>query len=450
MSMSAALSQVFAFDRTRARFRSDRIDQHDEEPSAAISGAGGAAAAASSSSSSDRAISPPASPTMTRRSIRRGMNSASGGAASAASSVAAPTLSSETGPTTASSSTSAARGQHPLRIVVEPRFSPAVAAPSTHTSPTNSTSSTTSSGSSGAPPAGLSSASLSPGGDIETGTSPSGLGPVVFSAGAVPRATAVASSSTSLTLAELEEERELARRRSSLCILLASFVLFRLWVSAIQEGDFGLMLLCLVGTSWTARWISYNREREEELDRRIASYVENGQENGGGDPPGDRSELRMLSFQAQLALAIMESQRQMMQGGYGHPDGTGEAQPRGVSDAARALWTHLKFKAGGDDEDAAAGGTTAKAGYGSVSQKDKDSSHNDHDEPHCSICLCEYEDGEDMVKLPCGHLYHDECISSWTTNHVKCPLCNYDLETSARGGASIGGGSGGGVVAEIV
>jgi Ring finger domain len=270
--------------------------------------------------------------------------------------------------------------------------------------------------------------------------------PGAFSAG--PRAT-LASTSTSLTLAELEEERELSRRRSSLCILLASFVLFRLWVSAIQEGDFGLMLLCLVGTSWTARWISYNREREEELDRRITNYIENSQENGNGngaDPTLERSELRMLSFQAQLALAIMESQRQMMQGGYGHPDGGAEAQARGVSDAARALWTPLKFKAsdaaGAGADAGATGGPNNKAGYGSVSQKDKDSSMDD-EEPHCSICLCEYEEGDDMVKLPCGHLYHDECISSWTTNHVKCPLCNYDLETSARGGGGGGGDSGG-------
>jgi Ring finger domain len=439
--MSAALSQVFSFDRTRARFRSDRIDQHDEEQQRTADAA-----------LTDRAISPPASPTMTRRAIRRGTNNGStgGGTASAAG---APSLTS-LGESSSPASASHRGGQpHPLRMVVEPHPSPTAAAATTtsaETSPTNSTATANTGSISGASPpaAGLLSTA---GGDIETG-SPA---PVVFSAG--PRATLAASASTSLTLAELEEERELARRRSSLCILLASFVLFRLWVSAIQEGDFGLMLLCLVGTSWTARWISYNREREEELDRRITHYIENSQENGGNgngaDPTLERSELRMLSFQAQLALAIMESQRQMMQGGYGHPDGGAEAQARGVSDAARALWTHLKFKA----SDAAGAGATAagpnKAGYGSVSQKDKDSSMDD-EEPHCSICLCEYEEGDDMVKLPCGHLYHDECISSWTTNHVKCPLCNYDLETSARegGGGDSGGSANGGIggASEIV
>lgn len=245
-----------------------------------------------------------------------------------------------------------------------------------------------------------------------------------------------------MTLAELEEDRELARRRSSICILLAAFVLFRMWIWAIQEGDFGLLLLCLVGTSWTARWISYNREREEELDRRIANYLENSEP---GITEVDRNELRMLSFQAQLALAIMESQRQMMQGGFGHPDGNQEN--RGVSAEAKAKWEHFKFKADTPDD------AKKKGSYGSVLQKDEKAGLVDEG-PHCSICLSEYEDGEEIVKLPCHHLYHgtfcsrllqlfvvvvrrltrlnlDECISSWTSSHVKCPLCNFDLESVA-------------------
>ena len=36
-----------------------------------------------------------------------------------------------------------------------------------------------------------------------------------------------------VSLEELEEERELARRRTSACILLSVFVLFRLWVEAL-------------------------------------------------------------------------------------------------------------------------------------------------------------------------------------------------------------------------
>lgn len=229
-----------------------------------------------------------------------------------------------------------------------------------------------------------------------------------------------------MTLAELEEERELSRRRASGCVMLAAFVLFRLWLEALATGDVGLLMLALVGTSWTARWMQYNREREEELDRRIAAYVQ----NNGGDAETttvDRNDLRMLSFQAQLALAIMESQRQMMDGGHGHP---GEQASPGVSEEAQSRWTRFTYKDNKSQSDhkSRRRSSSNKHGYGSVPGKD-DKEVDDEEEPHCSICLGEYETDEQLVKLPCSHVYHDECISSWTSNHTKCPLCNADLES---------------------
>lgn len=228
-----------------------------------------------------------------------------------------------------------------------------------------------------------------------------------------------------VSLAELEEERELARRRTSACVLLAVFVLFRLWAEAlgdfIQDGDIGLLLLCLVGTSWMGRWIRHNREREEELDRRISNYLDNSEP---GTTEVDRNDLRMLSFQAQLALAIMESQRQMMQGGYGHPDANSNSTP-GVSDAAREHWDRFQHKEPSGPEKAAA---KKRGSYGSVSENEQKKVAFE-EVPHCSICLGEYEEGEELLKLPCNHVYHDECILSWTSNHVKCPLCNFDLES---------------------
>jgi hypothetical protein len=234
-----------------------------------------------------------------------------------------------------------------------------------------------------------------------------------------------------VSLAELEEERELARRRTSACILLAVFVLFRLWIEAVVEGDFGLLLLCLVGTSWTARFIRHNREREEELDRRIAAYIENAQ-GETGTTQVDRSDLRMLSFQAQLALAIMESQRAMVQGGFGHPDGSHGGANRGVSAEAKEHWQHYDYK----PEEQGALPASKKGGYGSLAQEDEKAG-TDNELANCSICLCEYEDGERLVRLPCSHVYHDECVSSWTTNHVRCPLCNFDLETATTESNSV-------------
>ena len=219
------------------------------------------------------------------------------------------------------------------------------------------------------------------------------------------------------TLRELEEERESARRRTSVCLLIGVFLLFRLWIEALNQADFGLLMLCLIGTSWCARFIRYNREREEELDRRIQAYTENN--NSNNEDGEGRPDFRMLSFQAQLALAIMESQRQMMQGGFGHPDG--HAERSGVCDEVRSMWERFNYKTVEDIPAA----SDKKGEYGSVGQCDSS------EPPSCTICLGDYEDGEGLVKLPCGHTYHDECIGAWTAEHSKCPLCNLDLESVA-------------------
>jgi len=52
----------------------------------------------------------------------------------------------------------------------------------------------------------------------------------------------------------------------------------------------------------------------------------------------------------------------------------------------------------------------------------------EEDVPTCSICLDEYENGDDLTRLPCQHTYHTQCIDAWCSNHVRCPLCNANLD----------------------
>lgn len=47
----------------------------------------------------------------------------------------------------------------------------------------------------------------------------------------------------------------------------------------------------------------------------------------------------------------------------------------------------------------------------------------------CSICMCDYEHGEEVRFLPCLHLYHKKCIDDWLTRTFSCPVCGYDLES---------------------
>ncbi|KAK9276630.1 hypothetical protein L1049_006166 [Liquidambar formosana] len=42
----------------------------------------------------------------------------------------------------------------------------------------------------------------------------------------------------------------------------------------------------------------------------------------------------------------------------------------------------------------------------------------------CGVCLCQIEEGEEIGKLRCDHLFHRVCLDRWLGNrHATCPLC---------------------------
>jgi len=54
---------------------------------------------------------------------------------------------------------------------------------------------------------------------------------------------------------------------------------------------------------------------------------------------------------------------------------------------------------------------------------------NDISKDPCGVCLVEFCEGDDIKSLPCGHIYHAECISKWLTERsTKCPLDGLSLE----------------------
>ena len=52
--------------------------------------------------------------------------------------------------------------------------------------------------------------------------------------------------------------------------------------------------------------------------------------------------------------------------------------------------------------------------YGAVSDRDKDTS--------CSICLSDYIAEDQVIKLPCNHMFHSGCIESWLSVSQLCPV----------------------------
>lgn len=47
----------------------------------------------------------------------------------------------------------------------------------------------------------------------------------------------------------------------------------------------------------------------------------------------------------------------------------------------------------------------------------------------CVICLEKLAIGEPMLRIPCGHLFHDACARSWLKSSNQCPTCRYELPT---------------------
>ncbi|KAJ7535461.1 hypothetical protein O6H91_12G035100 [Diphasiastrum complanatum] len=52
-----------------------------------------------------------------------------------------------------------------------------------------------------------------------------------------------------------------------------------------------------------------------------------------------------------------------------------------------------------------------------------DSSTSLETEVKCSICQEEYEEGDDLGRLECGHSYHAVCVKQWLVQKNQCPVC---------------------------
>ncbi|XP_040382675.1 NEP1-interacting protein-like 1 [Oryza brachyantha] len=54
------------------------------------------------------------------------------------------------------------------------------------------------------------------------------------------------------------------------------------------------------------------------------------------------------------------------------------------------------------------------------------------DRAGCSVCLQDFEAGEEARRLPeCGHTFHLQCIDSWLLRHASCPLCRRTVVAAA-------------------
>lgn len=52
------------------------------------------------------------------------------------------------------------------------------------------------------------------------------------------------------------------------------------------------------------------------------------------------------------------------------------------------------------------------------------------EEKECPICYIEYEKGDNVAKLNCGHIFHKKCIILWFDKNISsptCPICRTNM-----------------------
>eukprot|EP00210_Caulerpa_lentillifera_P008683 g8282.t1 len=48
----------------------------------------------------------------------------------------------------------------------------------------------------------------------------------------------------------------------------------------------------------------------------------------------------------------------------------------------------------------------------------------------CVVCHEQYKTDDTIVRLPCDHVFHEDCVMRWLNDHNTCPVCRYNLSAT--------------------
>ena len=57
----------------------------------------------------------------------------------------------------------------------------------------------------------------------------------------------------------------------------------------------------------------------------------------------------------------------------------------------------------------------------------KDVSKLEDDKKNCVICMEDFKIGDEVLFIPCLHVFHKNCIIEWFKDHNDCPVCKFKL-----------------------
>ncbi|XP_013383249.1 E3 ubiquitin-protein ligase RNF38 isoform X2 [Lingula anatina] len=56
----------------------------------------------------------------------------------------------------------------------------------------------------------------------------------------------------------------------------------------------------------------------------------------------------------------------------------------------------------------------------------------DEDQTSCVVCMCDFEQKQQLRVLPCSHEFHIKCVDKWLKSNRTCPICRADSSGSAH------------------
>jgi len=64
-----------------------------------------------------------------------------------------------------------------------------------------------------------------------------------------------------------------------------------------------------------------------------------------------------------------------------------------------------------------------------ISNLKKKKFENAQESKACTVCQDDYNEQDELVEMPCGHEFHDNCVVNWLKLHNTCPVCRKAVES---------------------